>query len=104
MEEEKEIDLTQQGSEQQAEEDAGKAPGEPNAEADEAESLEKIKRAYDGRLEAAEAKAAEERASLMVKIKERDAIIADLIGGGDAPKPSPIEDLIKRNEERKRYN
>lgn len=104
MEEEKEIDLTQQGSEKQAEEDAGKAPEDPNAEAEEAESLEKIKRAYDGRLEAAEAKAAEERASLMGKIKERDAIIADLIGGGDAPKPSPIEDLIKRNEERKRYN
>ena len=101
MEDKKEIDLTQQGSEQQAEEDAGKAP---NAEAEEAESLEKIKRAYDGRLADAEAKAAEERAALMGKIKERDAIIADLIGGGDAPKPSPIEDLIKRNKDKKRYN
>lgn len=101
MEDEKEIDLAKQESEQQAEEDAGKAP---SAEAEEAESLEKIKRAYDGRLADAEAKAAEERAALMGKIKERDAIIADLIGGGDAPKPSPIEDLIKRNEERKRYN
>ena len=104
MEEEKEIDLAKQDNEQQAEEDAGKAPEAPSVEAEEAESLEKIKRAYDGRLEAAEAKAAEERAALMGKIKERDAIIADLIGGGDAPRPSPIEDLIKRNEERKRYN
>lgn len=101
MEDKQEIDLEKQDSEQQAEEDAGK---EPSAEAEEAESLEKIKRAYDGRLADTEAKAAEERAALMGKIKERDAIIADLIGGGDAPKPSPIEDLIKRNEERKRYN
>lgn len=100
MEDEKEIDLAKQESEQQAEEDAAKAP---SVEAEEAESLEKIKRAYDGRLADAEAKAAEERAALMGKIKERDAIIADLIGGGDAPKPSPIEDLIKRNQERKRY-
>ena len=104
MEDKQEIDLEKQESEQQAEENAGKAPEAPSVEAEEAESLEKIKRAYDGRLEAAEAKAAEERAELMGKIKERDAIIADLIGGGDAPKPSPIEDLIKRNEERKRYN
>ena len=104
MEDKQEIDLAKQDSEQQAEEDAGKAPEAPSVEAEEAESLEKIKRAYDGRLEAAEAKAAEERAALMGKIKERDAIIADLIGGGDTPRPSPIEDLIKRNEERKRYN
>ena len=104
MEDKQEIDLEKQDSEQQAEEDAGKAPEAPSAEAEEAESLEKIKQAYDGRLEAAEAKAAEERAALMGKIKERDAIIADWRGGGDDPKPSPIEDLIKRNEERKRYN
>lgn len=104
MEDKQEIDLEKQDSEQQAEEGAEKAPEAPSAEAEEAESLEKIKRAYDGRLEAAEAKAAEERAALMGKIKERDAIIADLIGGGDAPRPSPIEDLITRNKERKRYN
>lgn len=104
MEDKQEIDLEKQESEKQAEEDAGKAPEAPSVEAEEAESLEKIKRAYDGRLADAEAKAAEERAALMGKIKERDAIIADLIGGGDAPKPSPIEDLIKRNQERKRYN
>ena len=104
MEDKQEIDLEKQESEKQAEEDAGKAPEAPSAEAEEAESLEKIKRAYDGRLEAVEAKAAEERAALMGKIKERDAIIADLIGGGDAPRPSPIDDLIKRNKDKKRYN
>ena len=104
MEDKQEIDLEKQESEQQAEEDAGKAPAAPSVEAEEAESLEKIKRAYDGRLADAEAKAAEERAALMGKIKERDAIIADLIGGGDAPRPSPIEDLIMRNKDKKRYN
>lgn len=101
-EKEKERNDLDQGAAEEAE---GTIADEAVKEADgtQAESLTAIKEAYEAKLTEIEKRAKEEAEKQAKAIAERDAFIADLIGGqkDEGPGEGPIAELIRKNKERK---